>query len=97
IAVVGYSPFGHDDFPSPRTAGGQVLMEIAKRYDCTPRQVALNFLTLTSNIFTIPKSGQPVHARENSESVSWKLSAEDLASIDRIFPIPNQDAPLEMI
>jgi hypothetical protein len=38
-----------------------------------------------------------MHARENSESVSWKLSAQDLESIDRMFPIPDQDAPLEMI
>jgi diketogulonate reductase-like aldo/keto reductase len=97
IAVVGYSPFGHDNFPSPQTAGGQVLMEIANRYACTPRQVALNFLTHNPNIFTIPKTTQLMHARENSESVSWKLSAEDLASIDRMFPIPDQDAPLEMI
>ncbi len=97
IAVVGYSPFGHDNFPSLQTAGGQVLMEIANRYGSTPRQVALNFLTHNPNIFTIPKTTQLMHARENSESVSWKLSAEDLASIDRMFPIPDQDAPLEMI
>jgi diketogulonate reductase-like aldo/keto reductase len=97
IAVVGYSPFGHDNFPSPQTAGGKVLMEIANRYDCTPRQVALNFLTHNPNIFTIPKTCQLMHARENSESVSWKLSAQDLESIDRMFPIPDQDAPLEMI
>ena len=45
IAVVGYSPFGHDRFPSPRSAGGRVLEEIGKRHGRTPRQVALNFLT----------------------------------------------------
>ena len=30
VAVTGYSPFGHDDFPSPRSAGGRVLAEIAR-------------------------------------------------------------------
>jgi diketogulonate reductase-like aldo/keto reductase len=29
LAVVAYSPFGHGDFPGPRTKGGRVLEEIA--------------------------------------------------------------------
>ena len=29
VAVVAYSPFGHDSFPGPRTPGGRVLAEIA--------------------------------------------------------------------
>jgi diketogulonate reductase-like aldo/keto reductase len=29
VAVVAYSPFGHDDFPSPRSKGGEVLAAIA--------------------------------------------------------------------
>jgi len=31
VAVVAYSPFGHDDFPSAQSAGGKVLQEIAAR------------------------------------------------------------------
>ncbi|HAP09818.1 MAG TPA: oxidoreductase, partial [Afipia sp.] len=45
VAVVAYSPFGHDDFPAPQSAGGKVLQQIAARYNATPRQVALSFLT----------------------------------------------------
>ena len=44
VAVTGYSPFGHDDFPQPRSAGGRVLAEIAREQGATPRQVALAFL-----------------------------------------------------
>ena len=29
VAVVAYSPFGHNDFPSPRSKGGEVLQAIA--------------------------------------------------------------------
>jgi len=97
IAVVGYSPFGHGDFPSPQSAGGRVLAEIAERHNRTPRQVALNFLTLHPNVFTIPKAGHPEHAKENSGAVSWSLTGEDIAAIDRAFPVPHVDTPLEMI
>src|SRR3954463_3556424 len=29
VAVVAYSPFGHDDFPAPSSAGGKLLQDIA--------------------------------------------------------------------
>jgi diketogulonate reductase-like aldo/keto reductase len=90
IAVVGYSPFGHGSFPSPRTAGGMALAEIAKRHDRTPRQVALNFLTRYSDVFTIPKAAHAEHIRENSGADGgWKLTEEDIAAIDRAFPVPS--------
>jgi diketogulonate reductase-like aldo/keto reductase len=99
IAIVGYSPFGHGTFPSSQSRGGKVLAEIAKRHNRTVRQVALNFLTRCPNLFTIPKAANPDHVRENSEGASenWKLSDEDIAAIERTFPLPRSDKPLEMI
>jgi diketogulonate reductase-like aldo/keto reductase len=98
IAIVGYSPFGHGNFLSSHSRGGKVLDEIAKRHNRTVRQVALNFLTRDSNLFTIPKAGNPDHIRDNSGAVgNWKLTDEDIAAIDRTFPLPRADKPLEMI
>jgi diketogulonate reductase-like aldo/keto reductase len=97
IAVVGYAPFGHGDFPSPESRGGRVLAEIGKRHGRTARQVALNFLTRHSNVFTIPKAARPEHVRENAGGAGWKLTAEELAAIDRAFPAPDHDVPLGVI
>lgn len=98
IAIVGYSPFGHGNFLSSHSRGRKVLAEIAKRQNRTVRQVALNFLTRDSNLFTIPKAGNPDHIRENSGAVgNWKLTDEDIVAIDRTFPLPRADKPLEMI
>jgi diketogulonate reductase-like aldo/keto reductase len=97
IAVVGYAPFGHGNFPSSQSTRGRVLVEIAKRYDRTPVQVALNFLSQHPNIFTIAKTSRPERARENNNGVGWELTPEDLATIDRTFPVPEEDASLEMI
>src|SRR6202045_1077775 len=36
VAVVAYSPFGHHDFPEPRSKGGELLQTIAKRHAATP-------------------------------------------------------------
>ena len=98
IAIVGYSPFGHGSFPSSHSRGGKVLAEIAKRHNRTMRQVALNFLTRDPNLFTIPKAGNPDHVRDNSGAVGdWKLSDEDISTVDRTFPLPRVGKPLEMI
>ncbi|MEJ7641825.1 MAG: aldo/keto reductase [Candidatus Nitrosocosmicus sp.] len=106
IAVVGYSPFGHNGSlysSSSQSKGGRLqhLEEIAKRHGKTPRQVVLNFLTsvhpTATNVFTIPKTSNPDHARENSESVGWDLAEDEIASINEAFPLPDHDGPLEMI
>ena len=97
IAVVGYSPFGHGSFPPPDSTGGRVLAEIAKLHGRTPRQVALNFLTRHPSVFTIPKAGRPEHIQENSGGTGWELTSDDLIAIDRAFPAPHFDVPLESI
>ena len=38
VAVVAYSPFGQGRFPSPSSAGGRVLQEIADAHGATPRR-----------------------------------------------------------
>jgi len=97
IAVVAYSPFGQERFPSPKSAGGRVLAEIGERHQRTARQVALNFLTRDADVFTIPKSGNAEHVRENSGGAGWNLDARDIAEIDRAFPAPDRDVPLGML
>lgn len=86
VAVVGYSPFGHDRFPGPRTAGGRVLEEIADAHGATRRQVALRFLVRHPSILTIPKASRGDHAAENAGSVGLHLTDAELALIDRAFP-----------
>ena len=97
IAVVGYSPFGHGAFARPNSPGGKVLLQVAERNGRTVRQVALNFLTRLPQLFTIPKSGDPEHTRENAGGAGWRLSEDDLAAIDRAFPAPAYDVPLGML
>jgi diketogulonate reductase-like aldo/keto reductase len=59
VAVVAYSPFGHNDFPQPRSQAGRVLQAIAEAHDASARQVALAFLTRAPSVFAIPKASTP--------------------------------------
>jgi diketogulonate reductase-like aldo/keto reductase len=87
VAMVAYSPFGHGDFPAPRTKGGRVLQEIAAAHDATPRQVALRFLLRRTSVFAIPKASDPQHAAENAAAGDLRLSEADFARIDEAFPL----------
>jgi diketogulonate reductase-like aldo/keto reductase len=87
VAVVGYSPFGHRDFPGPKTNGGRLLQEIATAHGATPRQVALSFLVRRPPLFTIPKASRPDHAAENAGAGDLRLSDVELMRIDEAFPL----------
>jgi diketogulonate reductase-like aldo/keto reductase len=86
VAVVAYSPFGHNDFPTPGSKGGEMLQTIAKRHGATARQVALAFLARETNVFTIPKASSAEHAAENAAAGDLALSADDIAALDKAFP-----------
>jgi diketogulonate reductase-like aldo/keto reductase len=96
IAVVGYSPFGQDDFPAPVSKQGRVLASIAERHGKTPREVALNFLTRRPGLFTIPKASTVDHVRENAGASGWELTKQDIKEIDDAFPVPAKNEPLDM-
>jgi diketogulonate reductase-like aldo/keto reductase len=87
VAVTGYSPFGHGQFPGPDTEGGRTLADIGWRHDKTARQVALAFLTRRPSLLTIPKASSQGHAEENAGAGDLLLSKEEIDRIDAVFPI----------
>jgi len=86
VAVVAYSPFGHNDFPSPRSKPGGVLQGIADAHGASVRQVALAFLACYANVFPIPKASTPEHAADNAAAGRLTLSENDMAKLSEAFP-----------
>jgi diketogulonate reductase-like aldo/keto reductase len=97
VAVVAYSPFGHDDFPSARSKAGQVLQAIAEAHGVSPRQVALGFLTRDPIVFAIPKASTAEHAADNAAAGELKLSESELAALDQAFPRGSKRRGLPML
>jgi diketogulonate reductase-like aldo/keto reductase len=86
VAVVAYSPFGHNDFPLPASRAGAVLQKVADAHQATPRQIALSFLTRKAALLAIPKAGTVPHAAENAAAGDLALTAEQIAALDQAFP-----------
>lgn len=97
VAVVAYSPFGHDDFPDERSHGGAVLARIAEARRATSRQVALSFLTRATTVFTIPKASSAEHAGENAAAGDLVLTKEEIVALDAAFPHGPKPRSLPML
>ena len=97
VAVVAYSPFGHDDFPQAASKPGALLEAIANAHGASPRQVALAFLTRARNVFAIPKASAAGHAADNAAAGSLMLSEDEIASLDRMFPRGRKPHSLPML
>jgi diketogulonate reductase-like aldo/keto reductase len=86
VAVVAYSPFGHNEFPSSRGKAGETLQAIAEAHGASPRQIALGFLTRNPLVFAIPKASTPEHAADNAAAGEVRLNASEIAALEQAFP-----------
>jgi diketogulonate reductase-like aldo/keto reductase len=86
VVVVAYSPFGHNEFPSPRSKAGETLQAIAETHGVSPRQIALSFLTRDPQVFAIPKASTPEHAADNAAAAEVTLNESEIAALDKAFP-----------
>jgi diketogulonate reductase-like aldo/keto reductase len=92
IPVMAYSPIEQG-----RLLGISVLKMVAERHGVTPAQVALAWLLVQEGTIVIPKATDPVHVRDNFAALDLKLTAGDLADLDRAVPPPHRKYALEML
>jgi diketogulonate reductase-like aldo/keto reductase len=97
VAVVAYSPFGHNDFPQPRSKAGAALQVIAEALGASPRQVALSFLTREPSVFAIPKASTSEHAADNAAAGELVLGKDEITALDNAFPRGPRPRSLPML
>jgi diketogulonate reductase-like aldo/keto reductase len=97
VAAVAYSPFGHNDFPPPRSKEGEVLQRVANAHHATPRQVALAFLAREEVVFGIPKASSADHVAENAAAGDLILSESEIAALNAAFPRGPKPRSLPML
>lgn len=89
IAINAYSPFGSPQRTWARSTSPQVTLNvpeittIADKYQKTPAQVVLRYLIDIGTI-PIPKSSSKGRIKENINIFDFKLTAEEIASIDKL-------------
>ncbi|MBZ9724250.1 aldo/keto reductase [Mesorhizobium sp. CO1-1-11] len=92
IPLMAYSPVEQGAL-----ARNSRLDAIAARHNATPAQIALAWVMHQDGVIAIPKASSQEHVRQNFAALDIKLTADDLADLDRAFPPPTRKRGLEMI
>ena len=92
VPVMAYSPI-----EQARLVRHPKLVRFAQECGMTPAQVALAWLLARDGIIAIPKTGHRERLRENIGALAHTLTAEQLATLDSIFPPPKGPRALEML
>ena len=97
VAHMAYAPLGQGNrnemFNEP------VVLALTKKYNKTPAQILLRFLT-QKGIAVIPRSSQPEHIKENFDLFDFTLTADEmtqLAALDRKEPLIGKPETPELV
>ena len=92
IPVMAYSPIEQAELvENPK------LIALAQRIGMTPAQIALAWLLANDDVMVIPKTSRRDRLKENLGALEHRLTAEQMAEVERLFPPPNGPRPLEML
>ncbi len=92
IAIMAYTPLGQG-----RMLQDKALAEVGARCGASAAQVALAWLLRQDGMIVIPKATQVEHVRDNRGALDLRLTADDLAVLDRAFPPPKGRSALGML
>jgi diketogulonate reductase-like aldo/keto reductase len=80
ISLIAYSPLDTGNIPISR-----IPKEMLTKYEMTPAQLMLNWVTYRDPVVAIPKAGRVSHVEENAHSVDVRISQADYDALSRKF------------
>jgi len=83
MPLMAYSPLGSDG----RLLKNPTLAEVATKHGVNPAAVAIAWTIRNGFTLSIPESGSAAHIRENARAATLILDDQDLAALDRAFPV----------
>jgi diketogulonate reductase-like aldo/keto reductase len=89
VPIMAYSPIEQG-----RLVRHPGLAAVAARHGVTPAQLALSWVLRQDGVCAIPRAAKPTHVRENRAAIDIRLSSQELADLDSVFPPPAHKQPL---
>ncbi len=96
MPIMAYAPLSRGDQLGAKLTAQQVLIEISQKYNADVFQILLAWCIRNGQTIAIPRSGKSQHVLNNVKAAFIKLSKEDLAKIDTIYPPPTKSEPLAL-
>ncbi|MFH1867155.1 MAG: aldo/keto reductase [Patescibacteria group bacterium] len=64
----------------------KILRDICVKYEKTPAQVAINWLTSQAKVITLSKTSTIDHLKENLGAIGWQMQAKDIEKLRQKYP-----------
>ncbi|MGI5841171.1 MAG: aldo/keto reductase [Patescibacteria group bacterium] len=84
ITLTAYSPIAQG-----RDLNLEIIEGLSQKYKRSRSQVILRWL-IQKEIIVIPRSENPVHIRDNYESLNWEMESSDIDLIDSVDRLSNR-------
>ncbi|MFN0042311.1 MAG: aldo/keto reductase [Alphaproteobacteria bacterium] len=91
VSLMAYSPLDQGGLKAK-----PALAAIARRHGVALETVAIAWTMRDPLVCSIPKASNAEHVRANAAARDLVLAPEDLAELDRAYPAPARDVPLDM-
>lgn len=84
LAVIAYRPVAHGGLANPQGRLRMAMDKIAKKYNKTYSQIAINWLKVKSNAtFPIPRISNVKRAEEDAGAAGWSLQQDDMVALEK--------------
>lgn len=95
IDFIGYSPFGSDNNAFLNLKGE--VGEVAASKGVSIFQLLLAWCIRSGNVLSIPKASSIEHFAANLEAADITFTNDEIEALDKIYPAPTHETPLESI
>ncbi len=95
VVFLSYSPFHAVGWHYLKP--NDLLKQIADNHHATAYQIMLAWIMQSNFVIPLPKASSINHVKANIAAANIKLTADELAAIDKKYPAPDHKVPLQKI
>ncbi|APX72243.1 aldo/keto reductase [Companilactobacillus allii] len=95
ISFMGYSPFGSDKnaYLHPQ----EIITDMANQKHITIFQLLLAWVIRNNDLLSIAKTSSLEHLKDNLGSIDVRFTDDELELLDKYYPAPTKETPLDVI
>lgn len=97
MPVMAYCPLAQAGRLRESLFSDPLLTQIAQQKGISVAQLLLAWVVRQQGVIAIPKASSVAHVQENAAALEVKLTDEELARIDRVWPAPQHRVPLDIV
>lgn len=97
VPVMAYCPLAQAGRLREDLMSQPVLTDLARQKGITVAQLLLAWVIREQGVIAIPKASSIEHVTENAAALDVRLTSEDLAAINAVYPPPVSKLPLDVV